>query len=78
MIVSCKSNKIGKSLTTYIFTLKATSVTIGLQKIAYSVYETDEYLVVCTEVLSGNISGQSIDIDYATTSDTAQCMCKVN
>ena len=37
-------------------------------------YETDEYLVVCAEVISGDIAGRTID--YITTSDTAQCMCK--
>ena len=47
-------------------------MTIGLQETAYSVYETDEYQVVCAEVLSGDIAGQSIDIDYTTESDTAE------
>ena len=50
----------------------ATSVTIGLQKTSYSVYETDEYQVVCAEVLSGDIAGRSIDISYITESDTAE------
>ena len=49
----------------------ATSVTIGLQETSYSVYETDEYQVVCAEVLSGDIAGRSIDINYITESDTA-------
>ena len=50
----------------------ATSVTIGLQKTSYSVYETDEYQVVCAEVLSGDIAGRSIDISYITEGDTAE------
>ena len=50
----------------------ATSVTIGLQMTSYSVYETDEYLVVCAEVLSGDLAGRTINIDYITTSDTAE------
>ena len=50
----------------------ATSVTIGLQMTSYSVYETDEYQVVCAEVLSGDIAGRNIDIDYITISDTAE------
>ena len=54
------------------FLLLATSVTIGLQKTSYSVYETDEYQVVCAEVLSGDIAGRSIDIEYVTTSDAAE------
>ena len=33
---------------------------------------------MCAEVLSGDIAEQSIDIDYVTTSNTAQCMCEVN
>ena len=49
----------------------ATPVTIGLQQTAYSVYETDEYQVVCAEVLSGGIARRNITIDYKTTSDTA-------
>ena len=53
------------------FCLTATPVTIGLQQTAYSVYETDEYQVVCAEVLSGDIAGRNIEIDYITTSDTA-------
>ena len=47
-------------------------MTIGLQQTAYSVYETDEYQVVCAEVLSGDIAGRNIMIDYITTSDTAE------
>ena len=47
-------------------------MTIGLHETAYSVYETDEYQVVCAEVLSGDIAGRSIDIDYTTESDTAE------
>ena len=50
----------------------ATSVTIGLQMTSYSVYETDEYQVVCAEVLSGDLAGRNINIDYITTSDTAE------
>ena len=53
------------------FLLTATPVTIGLQQTAYSVYETDEYQVVCAEVLSGDIAGRNIKIDFITTSDTA-------
>jgi hypothetical protein len=48
-----------------------TYVTIGLQNTAYSVYETDEYLVVCGEVITGDIAGRMIVVDYITTSDTA-------
>ena len=51
----------------------ATYVTIGLQNTAYSVYETDEYLVVCGEVITGDIAGRMIVVDYITTSDTALC-----
>ena len=51
----------------------ATLVTIGLQKTAYPVDETDEYQVVCAEVLSGDIDGRSIVIGYITTSNTADC-----
>ena len=50
----------------------ATSVTIGLQETSYSVYETDEYQVVCVEVRSGDIAGRYIDIEYTTESDTAE------
>ena len=50
----------------------ATSVTIGLQETSYSVYETDEYQVVCAEVLSGDIAGRNIVIEYSTESDTAE------
>ena len=53
-------------------TSAATSVTIGLQETSYSVYETDEYQVVCAEVLSGDIAGRSINIIYITESDTAE------
>ena len=53
-------------------TSAATSVTIGLQETSYSVYETDEYQVVCAEVLSGDIAGRSININYITESDTAE------
>lgn len=53
------------------FCLTATPVTIGLQQTAYSVYETDEYQVVCAEVMSGDIAGRNIKIDYETTGDTA-------
>ena len=35
-------------------------------------YETDEYQVVCVKVLSGDIAGRNININYKTTSDTAQ------
>ena len=47
-------------------------MTIGLQETFYSVYETDEYQVVCAEVLSGDIAGRYIDIEYTTESDTAE------
>ena len=57
----------------YLFST-ATPVTIGLQKTSYSVYETDEYQVVCAEVLSGDIAGRSIDISYTTEGDTAEGM----
>ena len=50
----------------------ATLVTIGLEQTAYFVYETDEYQVVCVKVISGDIAGRNINIDYITTSDTAQ------
>ena len=50
----------------------ATTVTIGLQETSYSVYETDEYQVVCAEVLSGDIAGRNIVIEYSTESDTAE------
>ena len=49
-----------------------TSVTIRLQETSYSVYETDEYQVVCAEVLSGDIAGRNIVIEYSTESDTAE------
>ena len=55
-----------------LFVETATSVTIGLQETSYSVYETGEYQVVCAEVLSGDIAGCSIDINYITESDTAE------
>ena len=35
-------------------------------------YETDEYQVVCAEVLSGDIAGRNIVIEYSTESDTAE------
>ena len=35
-------------------------------------YETDEYQVVCAEVLSGDIAGRNTVIEYSTESDTAE------
>ena len=37
-------------------------------------YETDEYQVVCVKVISGDIAGRNIDVDYNTTSDSANGM----
>ena len=45
-------------------TFTATPVTIGLQRTAYSVYETDDYKVVCADTLSGDLAGRSIKINY--------------
>lgn len=59
----------------YIKTLYiATTVTIGLQKTAYSVYETDEYQVICAAVMSGDIAGRTIAIEYTTDSNSAEGM----
>ena len=35
-------------------------------------YETDEYQVVCVKVVSGEMAGRTINVDYITTNDTAQ------
>ena len=53
-------------------TFTATPVTIGLQRTAYSVYETDDYKVVCADTLSGDLAGRRIKINYITTIGTAQ------
>lgn len=49
----------------------ALSVTVGMQRTAYTVGEVDELLVVCIAVLSGDIDGREIVIQYSTTSGTA-------
>ena len=53
------------------YILTATFVRIGLQQTMYSVHETDGYQVVCAEIQSGDIAGQTIEINYSTTSGTA-------
>lgn len=58
-------------------------VTIGLQQTAYTVGEVDDYQLVCLEVLSGDIDGREIIINYLTASGTAsmnvdlytECLC---
>ena len=52
--------------------LAATPVTVGFQQTAYSVHKTYDYQVVCAEVLSGDIAGRIIKIDYRIANETAQ------
>ena len=42
-----------------------------MQQTAYTVGEVDDYQLVCFEVLSGDIDGREIVIDYSTASGTA-------
>ena len=49
-----------------------TNVAIGLQQTVYSVTESDSFAFVCTTVLSGSISGRTIDIDYQITDGGAE------
>ena len=49
----------------------AYSVTVGMQQIAYTITEVDEYQLVCFEVLAGDVEGREIVIDYTTISGTA-------
>ena len=58
-------------LNTVVYILTATPVRIGLQQTMYSVLETNGYQVVCAEVQSGDIAGQTIELNYSTTSGTA-------
>ena len=51
--------------------ITALPVTIGMQQTAYTVGEVDDYQLACFEVLSGDIDGREIVIDYSTASGTA-------
>lgn len=42
-----------------------------MQQTAYTVGEVDDYQLACFEVLSGDIDGREIVIDYSTASGTA-------
>ena len=48
------------------------SVVIGLQHTFYSVTEGQGLLDICTAVLSGDITGGNVEIDYSTTSGLAE------
>ena len=49
----------------------AAPVTIGLEKTVYSVYEPDKYQVVCVKVISGDIAGRNITLNYVAAKETA-------
>jgi len=42
-------------------------VRLGLQQTEYTVYDIIDYLAVCAQVLSGNIAGKNIVVNYTTT-----------
>ena len=63
IIISCNHN--------IFYHPTALPVTIGIQQTAYTVTEVDDYQLVCFEVLSGDIDGREIVIDYSTASGTA-------
>ena len=51
--------------------IAAHPVTIGLQQTSYTVDEVDGTLALCMEVISGDVDGRSIVINYVTSSGTA-------
>ena len=44
---------------------------IGLQQTSYTVDEVDGTLALCMEVISGDVDGRNIVINYVTSSGTA-------
>ena len=57
----------------FITPLTAHPVTIGLQQTSYAVDEVDGTVAVCMKVISGDVDGRNIVINYATSSGTANC-----
>ena len=47
-------------------------MTVGLQQTAYTVTEGNVIVLVCTAVLSGDIAGRTLTIDYNTADGDAR------
>ena len=48
-----------------------TALRVGLEHTAYTVDEVDGFQLVCIDVLSGDVDGREITLDYSTSSGTA-------
>ena len=46
-------------------------VRVGFEQTAYLVGEVDGFQLVCIDVLSGELDGREIELDYSTTSGSA-------
>ena len=51
--------------------LAETALRVGLEQTAYTVDEVDSFQLVCIDVLSGDVDGREIILDYSTSSGTA-------
>ena len=47
------------------------ALVVGFQQTAYTIDEVDGYQLVCIQVLSGDVDGREIMLDYSTSSGTA-------
>ena len=54
-----------------IISLVDSALVVGFEQTAYTIDEVDGYQLVCIDVLSGDVDGREIVLDYSTTSGTA-------
>ena len=53
------------------FYVSDSALVVGFEQTAYTVDEVDDYQLVCIVVLSGDVDGREIILDYTTSSGTA-------
>ena len=53
-------------------------MTVGLHQTAYTVTEGNAIVLVCTAVLSGDIAGRTLTIDYNTADGDARGIVRKN
>ena len=58
------------------FAFIALSLTIGFQQGYYSTREGNDLLRMCVEVVSGDIAGRSVSLNYTTIDGSAEGMCR--
>ena len=58
--------------------LTDSALVVGFEQSSYRVDEVDSYQMVCIEVLSGDVDGREIVLDYSTASGTASKLVVVS